>query len=67
MLKTAAITGKINGNPKILMNNLLKIKSLRKIALAIGIANKQAKKEAEITMNNDKSNPSDIWLVDSSL
>ena len=45
MLKTAAITGKINGNPKILMNNLLKIKSLRKIALAIGIANKQAKKE----------------------
>jgi hypothetical protein len=27
------------------MNNLLKIKSLRKIALAIGIANKQAKKE----------------------
>ena len=45
MLKIAAITGKINGNPKILMNNLLKIKSLRKIALAIGIANKQAKKE----------------------
>ena len=45
MLKTAEITGKINGNPKILMNNLLKIKLLRKIALAIGIANKQAKKE----------------------
>ena len=45
MLKTAAITGKINGNPKILMNNFLKIKLLRKIALAIGIANKQAKKE----------------------
>lgn len=30
-------------------------------------AYKQAKKEAEITMNNDKWNPADIWLVDSSL
>lgn len=30
-------------------------------------AYKTAKKEAEITMNNDKWNPADIWLVDSSM
>ncbi len=45
ILKTAATTGKINGNPKIFINNFLKIKLLRKIDLAIGIANKQAKQE----------------------
>ena len=38
-----------------------------KFEKAIYNAYKAAKKDAEITMNNDKWNPADIWLVDSSM